>query len=480
MLRRIELCDIGPFVHWEADRITTRALITGDNGDGKSTLANVFSCMLDDHNTHLIRNGADSGEIYMELEVRWNPETGEIDQNGTETGIIKSRQRVKRGGSKYEIELPNGLKVLKSQKEFLKGLITGASLDPMKIAHGSDKERLEYVLSVFSIQIERHEILPILGDDTPRIVSYGLDEFDNLIATQESRRSEQNAQVKATKGLLAKLEQSLPPAPAEAVNWQVKEKDLRKAHAEARSRLEQQRIAIDNEYRDACDYLKEQTADKLRVLDEQEQAEIEQVRLKFKELRSAEESLQRAKRDQLEAIAKTQKEEDLGPLEAEFRRVSDELSVAEERAKQHMRDEVQRQNVEDSRVTFRAETLEATRRQKIVEALRELRGSKVSCIDIEGVDIRDGAIYVDGKNYGTQLNEAERIKVAVEIAAKAVQKLPVRMMVIDAGDNLSEKNIEWIMAGAEATGIQVFLSKRSEEGGGLRVIPYEEYRSAAA
>src|SRR6185437_5326197 len=111
MLRRIELTNIGPFPHWEADRITTRALIVGDNGEGKTTLANIFPCMLDDHNTHLIRNGEDSGEIYMELEVRWNPESGEIDPEGTETGIVKSRQRLKRGGSKYDIELPNGLKV---------------------------------------------------------------------------------------------------------------------------------------------------------------------------------------------------------------------------------------------------------------------------------------------------------------------------------------------------------------------------------
>lgn len=479
MLTRIELTDIGPFPHWEADCNSPQLLITGDNGNGKTTVRRVFACMLDDHNTDLIRTGAEEGIICLEFRVNWDPETGEIRPDGSDTGIIRTRQRVRVGGSKYEIELPNGVKVLKSQKEFLKTLVTGATLDPLKFVGGSDKERLEYLLTVLPVTVTREEIAAVTGDAIRLAGSYDLEGLDNLIATLEANRSEQNAKLKATKGLLTKLEQNLPPRPVDAVDWSEKEKSLRIELRGLEKEFMDAEKAVDAAIRETRELLRNRRAEAINKLGVEEAAEIERVRAEYREKREHEERTHAADLDALSETVESERVSRLVPLESELRAMTTAVAVAGTNASQYLRDEAQRQHVEEARASLRAETQEATRRQKIVEGLRELRTGKVADLGIEGITIRDGVIYVDGKNYKTQLNETEQKKVAIEIAARALRQQPVRMMVMEAGD-MSLKHLDWVMEGASAAGIQVFLTKTVPGQSGVRVIPYAEWRTVAA
>jgi hypothetical protein len=166
------------------------------------------------------------------------------------------------------------------------------------------------------------------------------------------------------------------------------------------------------------------------------------------------------------ALAQEELQVQTSSLHAQIEQLSSQTAEVQVKAEQQSRAAGLRESVEQARLHFREESQLATALQEQVEVLRTLRTSKLSSLPIEGVEIREGHLLVDGKKFDTQLNLAEQVKVAFLIAAEGAKDNPVRLMVADAGDSLNEENLRWIVDGAKSAGFQVFLTKR-EEGAAL-------------
>jgi hypothetical protein len=182
-------------------------LVTADNGEGKSTFLAAIRALLDDHNADLITIGEEEAEAYFEF-----------------TNGMTVRQTITKRGSKYDIRLPDGQKVLKRHKEFLQSLVTGIALDPMKLITCSKDERVDYLLSVLPITFQPEAIHEACGIAPPDTLT--LEQFDNLVAAKESDRTEQNKRVDASKGLLSRLERSLPKYEADGKDWTIEASQL--------------------------------------------------------------------------------------------------------------------------------------------------------------------------------------------------------------------------------------------------------------
>jgi energy-coupling factor transporter ATP-binding protein EcfA2 len=180
MFSYIKFTNIGPFRNFET-KCGQAMLVTADNGEGKSTFLAAIRALLDDHNADLITIGEEEAEAYFEF-----------------TNGMTVRQTITKRGSKYDIRLPDGQKVLKRHKEFLQSLVTGIALDPMKLISCSKDERVDYLLSVLPITFQPEAIHEACGIAPPDTLT--LEQFDNLLAAKESDRSEQNKRVDASKG----------------------------------------------------------------------------------------------------------------------------------------------------------------------------------------------------------------------------------------------------------------------------------------
>jgi energy-coupling factor transporter ATP-binding protein EcfA2 len=199
MFSYIKFTNIGPFRNFET-KCGQAMLVTADNGEGKSTFLSAIRALLDDHNADLITIGEEEAEAYFEF-----------------TNGMTVRQTITKRGSKYDIRLPDGQKVLKRHKEFLQSLVTGIALDPMKLISCSKDERVDYLLSVLPITFQPEAIHEACGVAPPDTLT--LEQFDNLLAAKESDRTEQNKRVDASKGLLSRLERSLPKYESDGKDW---------------------------------------------------------------------------------------------------------------------------------------------------------------------------------------------------------------------------------------------------------------------
>ncbi len=330
------------------------------------------------------------------------------------------------------------------------------------------------------IHFTREEVQSIVGPAFPASGDFNLEQFDALVKTKEIERTEQNAKVEATKGLLTKLEQTLPPAPADRQNWSNEVQRLESTLADARKSLSRMEQSIEAERTAALAQAQDSFHKKVRDLDARETAEIEDIRKKYATLRGAEQRKLDAAKEQIDFLTRQELSGKTGNCHGEIDRLTAQLATAKERATQYVRDEIARQNVEQARANFRAESLEATRRQKLVESLREVRKRKVANLGIEGVEIREGRIVVEGKDFATQLNEAEQFKVAFQIVAEAIKERDVRFVVADAGDKLNTRNLQFVFDYADYYGIQVWVTKRDEKQKQLRIIPYAQWQAEQA
>jgi energy-coupling factor transporter ATP-binding protein EcfA2 len=444
----IKLTNIGPFRDFEA-RCGQTMIVTADNGGGKTTFVEAITGLLDDHNSDLITTGEEAGEAYFEF------------SNG-----LTVRQTITREGSKYDIRKPSGEKVVRRHKEYLKGLVTGIALDPLKLLTCQKEDRIEYLLRVLPISFDQAEVAQITGKDPGESLS--LEQFDNLLAAKEADRSSQNKLVEVSKGHLTRLERSIPAYEADGKDWTAESQ-----------RLQTERDAIISE-RDQLERSKEShLAQQRRQIESEAKVRLEEERLEY-ERRCAE--INRVKD---EILSNLEREKD---AEIERARILSQprldelnanLAVARDRAKNQSEVEALRKSVEQTRAQFREESQEATRRQRVVESMRELRRKKLEALPVPGIEIKNRELYVDGKIFDSQTNTAEKIKVAFQLAhLGANPEYPI--MIADAGDFLNERNLEWIVDAARDSGFQLFITKRVEGQKEARVVPYEQYLEAVA
>jgi DNA repair exonuclease SbcCD ATPase subunit len=428
MINSIHLKDVGPFtdLHIDCGKVI---YISGPNGSGKTTLIRTMESVFENaHDASLIREGADKAEIVISIS----------DGTTIERTITKKDTYAR-------IKTADGRKIGK-EETYLKSLAAGFALDPARLATSDKKKRLEFLLKLFPIAFTPDEIFPITGTRPP--TAYTLDDLDALLSGQEEARTEINRRVKSQEATMATLTGSLPQD--EETDWGAKHSALQSNLATKKQSLSVAITALDTEQGNAVATFLREKNEKITAIRERMQREIDQAELAFTEARD------KAATDF--DWSRTAKHNEIQP---EIDRLTEEVATARERADAQLRTQGVRDSITKIRQEIRADALKATGIQTAITSLRELRKSKMETLPIPGVEIKSGDIFVDGKSFDTQLNEAEKLKVSFQICAHATGKLP--FFICDHGSAFDDKNLKWITDAVKSAGFQLMITQVADQ-----------------
>jgi hypothetical protein len=95
--------------------------------------------------------------------------------------------------------------------------------------------------------------------------------------------------------------------------------------------------------------------------------------------------------------------------------------------------------------------------------LDSLKSAMMADLPIEGVEIRSGEIFVNGREFNTQLNTAEKYKLGFKIAALDKKPDQVNIVFIDNGESLDSENKAAVVEAAKELGVSLVMAEVTED-----------------
>lgn len=434
--------------------------IEGRNGEGKSSIIEgLKSLFAGGNDVTLLRNGAEKGEIALEL------------SDGTEIS-----RKVTGNGSTLSVKHATFGKVSKPQG-VVETLANIASVNPVHFLSLAPKKRVEYLLEVCPIEVKEREVTDILenaltGDRS--IDGEGLALIDSARRWVYDFRASVNASAKEKRATASQLAESLPVDRSEL------DRDLDasvasiEAHREtitagASEALDQVRtdareaiLAIDRDAGAIRGQIIDEVDDQVRAIDDH-----------IRSLQSRRATLITSKADRLALVDRSQQEqrtaaqwneetacatimretqEKLAPLDAELATVREAARHLEGHRK--IAATVAQMNDDADGLAARSVTL-----SKAIDELDALKRRKLDALPIAGVEIRDGELYRDGVPFD-RLNTAARIDIAFDLALLRTGELP--LVFVDGAEALDADSLAHLEARAAAKGVQLLVARVTE------------------
>ena len=426
----IDIKDAGPFDTFHLEPRVV-ALIEGPNGSGKSTLLNcITSAFENSHDASIIREGRDKAEIVITLD------------DGT-----KIRRTVTAKGTYGDCTTADGRKVPRVES-YLKSLASGMTLDPIRLANCSKKERLEFVLKNAALVFQPAEIRAITGTNPTGV--YNLDDLDALIEGIAEKRADAKKNVQENESTLKKLSETIEDGDG---------KDWAAIQAQAEARAESTKANLNTRIEAA----KTDRFEKMATIQKALNEEIDAIRARAeKEIREATSTAETAKEDVRSAEAKSiaAAKDELQPMLDDL---NQQISAAREKAAAQQRLQGVRDTITQIEGRIRSLSQEASKHQEAIEELRKLRKAKLDSLPIPGIEIRNGDIYCNGKSFTDQLNEAERHLLAFQICAEFREPGSLPVFICDAGSSFDDKNLKYLSDACKDLGMQLLITRVSNQ-----------------
>lgn len=376
-------------------------VVGGENGAGKSSLLDALRWALDGSKPkgkELLRHGSDKGTVVIEL-------AGEV---------VEIRRSVTEKGAYVKVTGENGADI-KAPQKVLDALVGTFGIDPTEFLTLNDEQQAKRVQEVMGV------------------------DFTDLDAKHKQlydERTNWNRRVRDADGELRNCPRPDPSDPTEEVVLSTLLEEIAEAEEWERSlKKDEAEIA-------------ELRADAASI-----NTEIDQLEKRIKEL-----TTQRAQIVELEKTLK-EKFESCGPTLAETQdngsdsaslraklanaeSINARVAVAKRRAEAE--EKVRKLGIEAEKVDKELENVQAERAKRIAEAP----------LSIDGVDIRDGAVYYNGSPL-SEASDGQRLRVAFEIAAAGNPKL--KIMFLRHGALLDSKNRKTVSELAQERGYTVVM-----------------------
>lgn len=419
MIRELRVDNIGHF-----EELTVRAgaltVLSGTNGAGKSTLIQALLVIFEGgHAPHLIRAGCPKGRIQITL------------QNGV---VIEETITVK--GYTLKVTAEDGQEV-KAPSAYVKKLANGFALDPVafidagKKGASGQKERQKFLQAILPSTYVSAEVEKAIGDAVgvlPHFVpgsNYDQDGFDGIFKHLYDSRTRANGDLDNANSTVTTLSRNLP---AEAEGAPDCKSEV--------TRLRTEKKALDDE-----------KIGEIKNIETQLQNDLTQIRSKYEELCEAARKQAADSRKELDATA--------DPIIQE--KVS-ELTRAEENLQSAARIEQTKADIDTIRAKAKEAGARAMKLGRAVKAMEALKKQKLSQMPVDGLELREGRVFVDGLDFDTQLNTARQYATALQICAIGAGDLG--LMVCDRGESL-EAETSWkeFEQAVLNSGMQVFAAK---------------------
>lgn len=436
----------------------TLTLVEGRNGAGKtSTLEAVRAALRGGHDPSLLRAGAEKGSVRLVLE------------DGTE--ITKT---IGRDASPLKVSLPGAGRVSKGQA-LVDSLVDSLGVDPMALINCPASKRAEYLADVMALDVPEAALReaagrPVAVGKLPAGAS-GLDRLEAVRKALFDERTAVNRTARDKRATAGQLRETLPPAEEGVPD--VAALRERKAHAEryvarekdaAAGKREAALEAIRSNAQAEIDAVRADAAERIREVEREREAAI--ARIKERAENQADEARGAAAAEMKAA------EDELRP---KIEVLAEEIARGEERAKEHARAEKTREIL--AAAERDAEKAEADSRA-LTEALERIDALKASLLErlpIKGLEIREGAVFVDGLPF-ERVNSARQIEVAFQVAKLRAGK--VGLIVADGLERFDEETYRTFEAAAASAGLQFIVGRVGSGSLSVRTLPEEEGRAA--
>lgn len=434
----IESLDIKPQV------LTT---ITGRNASGKTTILDALRSIPEaGHDPSLLRKGADEGSIKITL-----------------SDGVTIKQTITPEKTTRVVRHPQYGKISKA-KEWIQSVINSVSFDPVRFLTAKPAERLAIFLESLPIKLDPQQVsfLPAEIVQSADFGRHPLEVIGNknsgLFGAVYKERTEINRLAKDKRSTAAEMERQLPEESPEG-DWntvlQQANEDYRQLQQATRQRL--------NAIEKACIQERDASADKSNKRIEQVRTELER---KIEQLRAeAQVEIDRAHEEfqetykAAEAFAKErikEEEEQYRPKEAALKeKIGHARAMAEQQAKaQATRDLIARINTEATEYEEKSENLTAC-----LKRLEAVKASLLEKLPIEGMEIQDGQLLVNGISFD-RLNDAAKHRIAVEIMR--LNQGQLGLMVLDRAEIFDSKGWESFKKACKSAGVPVIAARVSD------------------
>jgi len=408
--------------------------IEGRNASGKSSIINAIRAALgsaDFAPAQLLHQGAEEGEVVL------------VFDDGTTV-----QRKIKDGASTVKVTDKEGNKFGKPQS-LLDSLYRIAQVNPMKLLLTDKKsrdERSRVILEAMHFTFGVDDIVaiaPAIASQAKMIDTqkHGLLVLDEVESRLFERRQDVNRQVKIVKGNIEKIQLAIleaEPADAEA---SLPMNDLLEAQKKLNAKMQEYITLFNTEKQTVLDQLNKERAEYLDAW-----------------------AVRVAKVQQETADKITQKQIDFN---ARIKPVEDAIAKAESSGKllavvQSQKDQVAGWTQEHAAWDSEAEMLTAQ-----IEAVRARKLDEASKLPIEGLSIVDGELVFFGLPFDS-LNTAQRISLAVKVAAMAAGELKV--VCVDGCEALDSEQMVLLEEACTEAGLQMICTTVTDSDLQVKVV----------
>lgn len=433
-------------------------IVSGRNGAGKtSVLEAIRSVLKGGHDGSLLRSGAEKGSVRVLLE------------DGTE--MLKT---ITKESSNLRVIHPVAGRVSKGQA-LVDSLVDSLGVDPMALLNCPASKRAEYLVDIMALDVPEAALReaagrPVAVGKLPAGAS-GLDRLEAVWKALYEERTGVNRTAKDKRATAAQLRETLPPVAAGApdaaglrAQKAAQEAALAKAEKAATAKRDEALEAIRGNAQGEIDTVRADAAERIREIEREREAAIGRIKERA--------SVQAA---EARGVAANEIRAAESAIRPELERLTAEIATAEAAEREHARAEKTREIL--AAAERDAEKAEADSRA-LTEALERIDALKASLLEklpIKGLEIREGAVFVDGLPF-ERVNSARQIEVAFQVAKLRAGK--VGLIVADGLERFDEETYRTFEAAAASAGLQFVVGRVGQGELAVRTLPEEEGRAA--
>lgn len=430
----------------EPKRLT---VVKGANGTGKTTIIEAVRAVFEGgFDGRLVRLGETVAKIRITL------------NEGTTIERAINRERK---SSTLTIKSADG-EIVPSPQKFVESLATGFAYDPLAFLSAKPEKRAKFVEQFADVAVASAELQEAVNDNW-WINHYDAKDsaFSNIDRIYEAgyqRRADINRKVRDLDGTINTLRSGIETLNENGNDWAAAEAEAAAGYREAagalklaeqavREQAEAARKAEDTKRATAQDTAIAEYNAAIRAAQEKRDTAMAEASATAAQNK---ETIARLESDELQRLQAEQ-----GPIVAEARAAHESArsKLAEWHKAKGAREQVDRLEAEVKEKAGQAVTMD-----RVLDNLKKLRLAKLSQVPIEGLELRDGKVFVGGIDFDA-LNTAKKIEIALQIAAQKPGEL--EFMLLDQAEHLDETNWEEFKQGVLASGFQV-IAARVDEG----------------
>lgn len=430
-------------------------VLAGANATGKTSVLSALRTAFDgSHDATLLRQGAEEGEIVLVL-----------DDGTTVT------KTVTQDASSVSVRHPQFGKISKPAT-YLKKLSDALALNPVAFLTAPAKERVDLLLKAVPMTLEASQLdfVPVIALQGISLDAHALEVISKVGKAIFDLRTGVNRDTKTKRTTAEETSKTLPPDAPEG-DWNAELEKAVQADRDLRASAQRKAATIRQECAHSTNEAKEAKAKREAELLGERDARIQLLREEFerecqKVRDDTEIAMARVSEDCADSIEEAEeiRDKNIAEERAAFEPAAKELATKIGEVKslleQHTRATTTREYISRLNKEADAHEAEAAKLTAALQRLELLKANLLAGLPIEGVEIKDGDIYLNGVPFDRS-NEAKQTDLAIRLAELRAGSLG--LIACDGLEHFDSKRFQAFVKRASKSKCQFVVAKVTDD-----------------